>query len=106
MDGNGRVWMNMEVYGILCSSMEQHPDLYGGLWNGMDCYGQVFLGFTGAYCSKSEWGSTQNVLMIILYRSEQISRNCTYLLPNKRSTHTVKNYFPPMTVYQFVVDPQ
>ena len=44
--------------------------------------------------------------MIILYWSEQISRNCTYLLPNIRSTHTVKNYFPPMTVYRFGVDPQ
>ena len=36
----------------------------------------VFLGFTRAFCSKSEWGSTQNVLMIMLYRSEKISRNC------------------------------
>ena len=66
----------------------------------------VFFGFTRAFCSKSEWGSTQSVLIIILYWREQISRNCTYLLPNKRSTHTVKNYFPPMTVYRFWVDPQ
>ena len=63
------------------------------------------LGFHQGICSKSEWGSAQNVLMIILYWSEQISRNCTYLLPNKRATHTVKNYFPPMTVYRLGVDP-
>ena len=33
--------------------------------------------------------------------------DCTYLLPNKWSTDTVKNYFPPMTmtVYRFGVDP-
>ena len=49
---------------------------------------------------------SQNVLMIILYWSEQISRNCTYLLPNKRATYTVKNYFRPMTVYRLGVDPQ
>ena len=67
---------------------------------------QIFLGFTTTFCSKSEWGSNQNVLMIILYWSEQISRNCTYLLPNKSSTHTVKNYFSPLTVYRFRVDPQ
>ena len=66
----------------------------------------VFLGFTRAFCSKSEWGSTQNVVMIILYWSEQTSRNWTYLLPNKSSTHTVKKYFPSMNVYQFGVDPQ
>ena len=44
--------------------------------------------------------------MIILYWSEKISCNWTYLLPNKSSTHTVKNYFLPMTVYRFGVDPQ
>ena len=48
-----------------------------------------FLGFTRAFFSKSEWGSTQNVLMIMLHWSKQISRNFTYLLPNERSTHTV-----------------
>ena len=51
-------------------------------------------------------GSTQNVLMIMLYWSDKIWRNCTYLLPNTRSTHTVKNYFPPITVHRFGVDPQ
>ena len=67
----------------------------------------LFLGFIRAFCSKSEWGSTQTVLIIILYWSEQILQNYTYLLPNKRSTtHTVKNYFPPITVYRFRVDPQ
>ena len=65
----------------------------------------IFLGFTGTFCSKSEWGSTQNVLIIILYWGKQISRNCTYLLSNTRSIHTVKNYFTPMTVYRFGVDP-
>ena len=33
-------------------------------------------------------------------------KKLTYLLPNTRSTHTVKNYFPPMTVHRFAVDPQ
>ena len=65
----------------------------------------VLLGFTRVFCSLSEWGSTQNVLMIMLYWSEKISRNCTYLLLNTRSTHTVKSYFPPMTVHRFEVDP-
>ena len=50
-------------------------------------------------------GSTLIVLIIILYWSEQISRNCTYLLLNKNSTHIVKNYPPPMTVNRFGVDP-
>ena len=59
----------------------------------------------GHFAVNLDWGSTQNLLMIILYWSEQISRNCTYLLPNKSSTHTVKNYFPSMNVYQFGVDP-
>ena len=40
----------------------------------------------------------------MLYKSEKISRNCTYLLPNTRSTHTVINYFSPMIVHR--VDPQ
>ena len=50
----------------------------------------LFLGFTRTFFSNSEWGSTQNVLMIVLRWSKQISRNCTHLLPNTRSTHTVK----------------
>ena len=50
----------------------------------------IFLGFTGTFFINSEWGSTQNVLMIVLLWSKQISRNCTHLLPNTRSTHTVK----------------
>ena len=62
---------------------------------------KIFLGFTRVFCSQSEWGSTQNVLMIMLYWSEKISRNCTYLLPNTRSTHTMKNSFPPITVHRF-----
>ena len=66
----------------------------------------VFLGFTGAFSSKFEWGSTQNVLMIMLYWRKQIPQNCAYLLPNTKSTHTVKNYFTPMTVHRFGVDPQ
>ena len=66
----------------------------------------VFLGFTRVFCSQSEWGSTQNVLMFMLYWREKISPNCTYLLPNTRSIHTVKNCFPPMTVHRFRVDPQ
>ena len=66
----------------------------------------VFLGFTGTFFSNSEWGSTQNVLMIVLHWSKQISRNCTHLLPNTRSTHTVKIFFSLMTVYRFGVDPQ
>ena len=27
----------------------------------------IFLGFTGTFFSNSEWGSTQNVLMIVLH---------------------------------------
>ena len=65
----------------------------------------VFLGFTGTFFSNSEWGSTQYVLMIVLHWSKQISRNCTHLLPNTRSTHTVKIFFTLMTVYRFGVDP-
>ena len=41
------------------------------------------ISFTRASCSKSVWGSTQNVLMVIMYWSEQISRNCTYLRQTK-----------------------
>ena len=67
---------------------------------------QVFLGFTGTFFSNSEWGSTQNVLMIVLHWSKQISRNCTHLLPNARSTQTVKIFFSLMKVYRFGVDPQ
>ena len=52
-----------------------------------------FLGFTGIFFSNSEWGSTQNVLMIVLHWSKQISRNCTHFLPNTSSTHTVKIFF-------------
>ena len=66
----------------------------------------LFLGFTGTFFSNSEWGSTQNVLMIVLHWSKQISRNCTHLLPNTRSRHTVKFFFSLMTVYRFRVDPQ
>ena len=51
-----------------------------------------FLGFTGTFFSNSEWGSTQNVLMIVLHWSKQISQNCTHLLANTRSTHTM-NFF-------------
>ena len=65
-----------------------------------------FSGFTGTFFSNSEWGSTQNVLMIVLHWSKQISRNCTHLLPNTRSTHTVKFFFSLMTVYRFGVDSQ
>ena len=46
------------------------------------------------------------VLIIMLYWSEKNLTNCTYLLPNTRSTHKVKNYFPPMTVHRFGLDPQ
>ena len=53
-------------------------------------YVQLFLGFTWVFCTKYEWGSTQNVLRNMLYCGEQVSWNCTYLLPNTRSTHTVK----------------
>ena len=66
----------------------------------------LFLGFTRVFYSQTEWGSAHNVLMTMLYWSEKISRNCTYLLPNTRSTRTVKNYFPPMTVHRLGVDPQ
>ena len=65
-----------------------------------------FLGFTGTFFSNCEGGSTQNVLMIVLHWSKQISRNCTHLLPNTRSTHTVKIFFSLMQVYRFGVDPQ
>ena len=51
---------------------------------------EQLLSFTETFFSNSEWGSTQNVLMIVLHWSKQISRNCTHLLPNTRSTHTVK----------------
>ena len=54
---------------------------------------KVFLGFTGTFFSNSEWDSTQNVLMIVLHCSKQISRNCTHLLPNTRSTHTANIFF-------------
>ena len=63
-------------------------------------------GYTRTFFSNSEWGSTQNVLMIVLHWRKQISRSCTYLLPNTRSTHTVKIFFSLMTVYRFGVDPQ
>ena len=46
-----------------------------------------------------------NTVMIMLYWSEKISRYCTYLLSNTRSTRIVKNHFPPMTVHGFGVDP-
>ena len=73
-----------------------------------------FLGFTETFFSNSEWvsewvsewGSTQNVLMIVLHWSKQISRNCAHLLPNTRSTHTVKIFFSLMRVCRFGVDPQ
>ena len=35
-------------------------------------------------------GVTQNVMIIMLYWSEQVSQNYTYLLANKRSTNPVK----------------
>ena len=66
---------------------------------------KVFLGFTMPFCSQSEWGSTLIVLMFILYWSEQITRNCTYLLKNIKQTHTKNIYFTPMTISQFKVDP-
>ena len=50
----------------------------------------IFLGFPGTFFSNSEWGSTQNVLMIVLHWSKQISRNCTHLLPKTRSTYIVR----------------
>ena len=56
------------------------------------CY--LFLGFTRPFAVNLSGGQPK---MIMLYWSEQISQNCTYLLPN---------YFPLMTVYRFVVDPQ
>ena len=34
-----------------------------------------------------------------------MSQNCAYLLPNTRSTHTVKNCFPPMTAFDLELTP-
>jgi hypothetical protein len=46
-----------------------------------------------------------NVLMLMLYWSEQMIRNCMYLPPKTRPTHTVKNWFTLTTVSRFRVDP-
>ena len=45
-------------------------------------------GFTMAFGSESEWGSSSTVFMFMLHGNEQIIRNCTYLLTNIRTTHT------------------
>ena len=65
-------------------------------------YSWVSLGYFAVNLSG---GQPKNVLMIMLYWIGKISRNCTYLLPTSRSAHTVKHYFPPMTVHRFGVDP-
>ena len=49
----------------------------------------LFLGFTMQIGSKSDWGSTSTALLFMLYWREQMTGNCTYLLPNPRPTHTV-----------------
>ena len=53
----------------------------------IDC--KEFLGFTMPLRSESKQESASAVLMFTLYSSEQMIRNCTYLLPNTRLTHTV-----------------
>jgi hypothetical protein len=40
--------------------------------------GMLFLGITKALCRESDWGSTSNVLMLMLYWSEEMIRNSMY----------------------------
>jgi hypothetical protein len=66
----------------------------------------VSLGFTTALCSsESDGGSTANVLMLMLYWSEKVIRNSTYLTPNTMLIHKTKNRLTLITVFCFRVDP-
>ena len=56
-------------------------------------YSKQFLGLTMPSCTISEKVSTTALLMNMQYWREQILQNCTYLLPNTRSTYTVHIQF-------------
>ena len=79
------------------------------VWSGDSmvwCGDSMVFSDSSAFYIKSKWGSAQNVLMIILYWSEEISRNYAYLLPNKTSIYTVKNHFAPMTCIDLELIPR
>ena len=54
----------------------------------------VFLGFTGTFFTNSEWGSTQNVLMIACTALEQanLSKMHTFAAKHKVNTYS-ENFF-------------
>ena len=67
----------------------------------------IFLGFTRAFFSKSEWGVNPKCIddYTVLERTN-LTKLHIFAAKQKGRKHTVKNYFPPMTVHQFGVDPQ
>ena len=64
-----------------------------------------FLGFTRTFFSNSEWGSTQNVLMIVLHW-EQANVTKLHTFAAKHKVNTYRENFFSVSMYHFGVDPQ
>jgi hypothetical protein len=71
----------------------------------MHVFSSIFLGLTTALCSESDWWSTSNVLMLMLFWNEKNIRNSMYLPPNTRLIHKTNNRLALITVFCFRVAP-
>ena len=86
-NGKGRIFLNMHAINLGCIFLHLEIELQD--------YKTISLGYFAVNLSG---GQPQ------MYWWLCCSGVKKYLLPNTRSTHTVKNYFFPMTVHR--VDPQ